>query len=131
MRGGGLCQRILTRLGAVLACLAGCGDPPVCAREVSIVFQQTAITADVDDITPGVQSDIRIRTTLLEGEIVSLEIFSGDGAPRGAFSRPVNSDGDVVFHDVTVTMPRAILRATARGLCGEGSAEVTLDVLIR
>lgn len=108
----------------------GCGDPPVCLGQVFVVFQQTSITADVDDITPGVQSDIRIRTSLAEREVVSLDIFDAGGAPHGTFSRPVDVDGSVVFRDVSVPTPRVMLRATGRGMCGEGSNQVTIDVVV-
>src|SRR6185436_8237608 len=133
MRGGGLCSGIMATLAWTLAwgCLApsaGCGDPPLCQSEVFVAFQQTVITVDTNDAAPGVQTDIHLRTSLEEGEQVTLEVFGEDGSPQGESKVPVGADGSAVFVGVSVPVPRAVLRATAQGLCGRGTDEITVDV---
>src|SRR5262249_8950985 len=106
---------------------AGCGDPPQCQSEVFVAFQQAVITSAAG--APLVaQMDIHIRTSLEEGEPVTLEVFAADGTAYGTITRLAGAGGRVLFVGVPVPAPRAVLRATARGLCGEGSDEITLDV---
>lgn len=130
MLGGGLCPRILAvSLGLIGVCAGGACDPPLCPSEVSVAFQQTAITSDLDPAAAGVQTDIHIRTSLQEGELLSLEVLSGDGTPHGTLSTAVAADGSAVFTAVSVPEPRVVLRATARGSCGIGRDEIAVDVL--
>lgn len=130
MRGGGLCQTILTvSVWATLLNCVGCGDPPLCQTEVFVAFEQTMITADVDAIAPGVQTDVHVRTSLLQGDVVDLEVFDSDGARLGSSAAAASADGRVVFTGVSVPSPSVVLRATGRGVCGEGSDEITVDVL--
>lgn len=130
MRGVGLCLcpriltvSILTGLGSL-----GCGDPPLCQRDVFVAFEQTAITTDVDAAAPGVQTDIQIRSSLQEGDVVTLEVLGVDGTALGSVAGPAAADGSVVFAGVLVPVPRVVLRATGRGTCGEGRDEIMVDV---
>lgn len=107
----------------------GCGDPPLCQSDVFVAFGQTMISSDADAAAPGVQTEIHIRTSLLTGEVVTLEVTDPEGASIGTTTAPVGADGSVVFTGVSVPTPRAVLRATGRGTCGEGSDEITVDVL--
>ena len=135
MRGRGLCPGILATLGADLGvfavagmAMAGCGDVPACQSEVFVAFTQTTVTSDADDFAPGVQANIRIRTSLRIGDVVELEILDTGGALQGTVTRGVDRDGIAVFDYVTLPTPRAVLRATGSGLCGRGQDQITIDV---
>jgi len=133
MRGFGLCPRILTTFVWAIAgwgglAGTGCGDPPLCQSEVFVAFQEATIAVDVDAAAPGVQTDIHLRTSLEAGDLVTLEILSTDGTSLGTWIQPVAADGSAEFSDVSVPGPRAVLRATGRGTCGEGHDEITADV---
>src|SRR4029079_11838006 len=128
MRGGGAFPRILGPLGIGWVCF-GCGDVPLCQREVFIAFQQTVITADVDSVAPGVQTEIQVRSSLREGEIVVLDVLDPDGAELGRYAEPVDRDGNIAFAGVSVPTPRVTLRASGRGTCGEAHDEITIDVI--
>ena len=76
----------VSRLGvlAVLSCaLAVACDDPVCPSEVFVAIQTSQVVVDSDAVAPGIQTSVRVRTSLDEGEQVTLEIFSGFDAPLG------------------------------------------------
>jgi len=108
---------------------AACGDPPLCQSDVFVAFRQTIISTDVDTAAPGVQTDIHIRTSLQGGDVVTLEVLGTDGTSVGKATGPTSPDGSVVFTGVSVPTPRVVLRAIGRGTCGEGSDEITVDVM--
>ena len=124
LRGGGLCPRIL--IASALAA-AGCGEA-VCQSEVFLAFTQTPITTDIDDFAPGVQTNVRIRTSLAVGDIVTLEIADMTGTVQTTVKRAVDVDGIAAFDYVTVPTPRVVLRATGIGQCGIGRDEISVDV---
>src|SRR5512140_2891589 len=130
MRGVGLClcPRILTVSVLMSAGSIGCGDPPLCQSDVVVAVDQTLIASDVDAAVPGVQTDIRIRSSLQEGDVITLEVLGVDGTSFGSVAAPAAADGSVVFAGVSVPVPRVVLRATGRGTCGEGRDEITVDV---
>jgi hypothetical protein len=107
---------------------SGCEDLPLCRSEVSVAFDQTVISVDLDAVAPGVQTQIRVRTSLRELEMVTLEVEDADGATLGTYTRRVASDGSALFSDIAVSAPRVTLHATARGTCGEGDDEITVEV---
>ncbi|HEY0479290.1 MAG TPA: hypothetical protein VGD37_17345 [Kofleriaceae bacterium] len=133
MRGRGSYRAILAT-----SALMGCGDTPLCDREVFVAFVQTPIAIDVDGFTPGVQTNVRIKTSLHTGDLVTLEIVdpagpSGPGDSAGerlldTVARAVDDDGAAAFYYVTVPPPRVTLRAAGRGICGEARDEITIDV---
>lgn len=108
---------------------AGCGDPPLCQSDVFVAFRQTMIAADGDAVAPGVQTDVHLRTSLAAGDLVTLEVLAEDGTSLGTIAAPAAADGSVSFTGVSVPAPRAVLRATGRGTCGEGRDEIAVDVL--
>jgi hypothetical protein len=132
MRGGGLTPGILTAsalaAAGLVAGLAGCGDPPLCAGDVFVAFAQTHVTTDLDAFAPGVQTNVQVRTSLGLGDTVTLEILDAGGAVVGTASRAVGRDGVAEFEDVTVPASRATLRATGSGTCGDGQDEIMVDV---
>jgi len=122
---GRLCPGILAS-SALLG--AGCDGVALCEAPVSVAFAPTQITSDLDSFAPGVQTDLRVRTSLFVGEIVTLEVLDTDGMPLTTVSRGVDAQGEAEFDDVTVPTPQVVLRASGRGTCGESRAEITRDV---
>jgi hypothetical protein len=122
---GRLCPGILAG-SALLG--AGCDGVPLCGSPVFVTFAPTKITTDLDSFAPGVQTDVRVRTSLLVGDVVTLEVLDIDGTPLSTVSRGVDARSEAVFDDVTVPTPQVVLRASGRGICGEGHDEITADV---
>jgi hypothetical protein len=122
---GGLCPGILAG-SALLG--AGCDGVPLCRSEVSVAFAPTQIATDIDSFAPGVQTDVRVQTSLLVGDVVTLEVLDAGGTSLGTVSRGVDAQGDAEFDNVTVPTPRVVLRASGQGICGEGHDEITVDV---
>ena len=67
MRGPAVCA------GIVVSAF-GCGDPPLCPSEVFVAIQESQIASDADAAAPGIQTDVHIRTSLREGELLTLEV---------------------------------------------------------
>ena len=108
---------------------AGCGDPPLCQSDVFVAIQTSTIVEDIDPVAAGVQADIRVRTSLSEGELVTLEVLDANGDATSTARQPVDPDGYVVFSATSVDTPRTTLHAFATSVCGEGSDQVSIDVL--
>jgi hypothetical protein len=107
---------------------AGCDGVPLCRSEVFVAFEPTQIADDIDGFAPGVQTDVRVRTSLLVGDVVTLEVLDGGKISLSTVSRGVDAHGEAEFDDVTVPTPRVVLRASGRGVCGEGHDEIEVDV---
>lgn len=122
---GGLCPGILAG-SALLG--AGCDGVPLCRSPVSLAFAPTQITTDIDGFAPGVQTDVRLTTSLLVGDVVTLDVLDIDGTSLSTSARAVDPRGEVEFDDVTVPTPQVVLRASGRGICGAGHDEITVDV---
>jgi hypothetical protein len=122
---GRLCPGILAG-SALLG--AGCDGVPLCRSAVFVAFAPTQITTDLDSFAPGVQTDVRVRTSLLVGDVVTLEVLDTDGMQLSTVSRGVDAQSEVAFDNVTVPTPKVVLRASGRGICGEGHDEITADV---
>jgi hypothetical protein len=122
---GRLCPGILAG-SALLG--AGCDGVPLCRAPVFIAFAPMQITADLDGFAPGVQTDVRLTTSLQVGDVVTLDVLSIDGMPLSTISRSVDPEGEVEFDAVTVPTPEVVLRARGQGVCGIGHDEVALDV---
>ncbi|MBA3538758.1 MAG: hypothetical protein H0T79_03955 [Deltaproteobacteria bacterium] len=122
--------RALAGIASVIALgsgLVACGDPLLCKSDVFVALQTTDITTDFDT-APGVQGDLRIRTSLTEGEIVEITILDADGHVSSTSSAAVDALGNATIR-ATFPLPRVTVRARAVSLCGEGRDEVTIDVL--
>jgi hypothetical protein len=122
---GGLCPGILAS-SALLG--AGCDGVALCRAPVSVAFAPTQITTDIDRFAPGVQTDVRVRTSLFAGEVVTLDVLDTGGTLLTTVSREVDAQGEAEFDDVTVPTPQVVLRASGRGICGESRDEITVDV---
>jgi hypothetical protein len=107
---------------------AGCDGVPLCRSPAFVTFAPIQITTDLDSFAPGVQTDVRVRTSLLIGDVVTLEVLATDGTRLSTESLAVDAQGQVAFDDVTVPTPRVVLRASGRGVCGEGHDEIPVDV---
>ena len=95
-----------------------------------VAFAPIQITTDLDSFAPGVQTDVRVRTSLLLAEIVTLDVLATDGTRLSTESLAVDAQGEAAFNDVTVPTPRVVLRASGRGVCGEAQDEITADVAV-
>lgn len=122
---GGLCPGILAS-SALLG--AGCDGVPLCRSAVFVAFAPTQITTDIDSFAPGVQTDVRVQTSLLVGDTVTLDVLATGGTVLSTISRGVDAQGGAAFDEVTVPTPQVVLRASGHGICGEGHDEITLDV---
>jgi hypothetical protein len=109
---------------------AGCGDEILCDSSPLVVIQAptSAISADVDSVAPGVQTDVHVRSTLLPADELELIVLDGAGAMVTTLVQPVGAGGMTVFPGVTVPEPRARLRAVGRSECGHAEDELELDV---
>jgi hypothetical protein len=121
MRGPAVCA------GLVVSAF-GCGDPPLCPSEVFVAIQESQVASDGDTAAPGIQTDVHIRTSLREGELLTLEVIDNSGAVTSVISAPVDASGNVTFPAVTVPEPVVTLRATGDSVCGRGEDQVTLDI---
>ncbi|HEX3760651.1 MAG TPA: hypothetical protein VHW23_18175 [Kofleriaceae bacterium] len=122
---GGLCLGILASSALPGA---GCNGVPLCRAPVFVAFAPTQITTDLDSFAPGVQTDVRVESSLLVGDTVTLEVLDTGGTVLSSISRGADMQGGVEFDDVTVPTPKVVLRAMGRGVCGEGHDQITLDV---
>ena len=73
---------------------AGCDGVPLCRAPVFVMFAPTKITTDLDSFAPGVQTDVRVRTSLLVGDVVTLEVLDPDGTPLSTLSRGVDAQSE-------------------------------------
>jgi hypothetical protein len=119
----------VNRLGAVaIAALAlGCGDPPICESDVFIAIQTSEVAIDTDVSADGVQGDIRVRTSVDEGETVTLEVFSGDQR-EGTATATTDAMGVAIFKNIDLPSPAARLRASVDVFCGDAVDEITIPV---
>ncbi len=74
------------------------------------------------------QTDVRLATSLLVGDLVTLDVLTIGGMPLSTTSRAVDAQGEVEFDDVTVPTPEVVLRASGQGVCGIGHDEITVNV---
>lgn len=107
---------------------AGCGGTALCQTEVVVRLVPAQNTQDLDSFAPGVQTSVRVETTLFVGDLVTLEVLDVSGTSLATQSRAVDADRGAEFDYVTVPAPRAVLRATGEGVCGRAEDEVTIEV---
>ncbi|HEY5920715.1 MAG TPA: hypothetical protein VIV11_03550 [Kofleriaceae bacterium] len=105
--------------------LAGCGDGPICPSDVFVVIQTARVVTDADPVTEGVQAQIPIRTSLAEGEEVTLAIVEDDEVTSSS-TLAVDAAGNAVFV-VDITSATLTLRAAIETPCGSDTDEVTLE----
>jgi hypothetical protein len=121
----------LAPAAALAVTLAGCGDAILCDSSPLVVIQAptSAITVDGDPAAPGVQVDVRVRSTLLPADGLELVVLDAAGAEVATLRMPAGAGGSTVFPGVTLPSPRATLRATGRSACGLADDEVELEVV--
>lgn len=104
--------------------LIACGDEPICPSDLFVALQTSQISVDTDAVAPGVQADIRVRTSLSEGEEVTLDV---DGS---ILTTTVDATGLATFEDVTVNTPATRIRASVSVFCGDASDELLIPVTV-
>lgn len=121
----------LAPAAALAVTLAGCGDAILCDSSPLVVIQAptAAITVDGDPVAPGVQTDVRVRSTLLPEDGLELVVLDAAGAEVATLRMPAGAGGSTVFPGVTLPSPRATLRATGRSACGLADDEVEIEVV--
>jgi len=112
--------------------VAGCGDGVICDSSPLVVIQAptSAVAVDADATAAGVQTDVRVRSSLLPGDEIELIVLDGAGVEAARARLPLDDDGQAVFAAVTVPGPRATLRAIGRSRCGSAEDQVDLDVSV-
>ena len=116
---------------AIVSCLfVACSDPPLCESDVVVVIRSptSSVTSDLDAVATGVQTPVEVRTNLLAGTSIQLDILDASQTVVGTESASVDATGVASFASVTVPSPTVTLRATGTDLCGIGQDSVTLDV---
>src|SRR5437588_640595 len=91
---------------ALIALVAGCGDPALCTSDFRIAIDTPhTVTADLDPIAAGVQTVVEVETSLRAGEEVLLQILDSTGAIVSSSSSAVDAAGVAIFDSVTVPAP--------------------------
>lgn len=111
----------------------GCGDGPICASEIVVLFSSMS---DGDDITmddstaPGVQVDVPVRSNLKQGERVTLTLIDESGEVAGTLETTSDANGDALFDDVNMPFGPVTLQVLASSdKCGAGMDEVQVNVV--
>ncbi|MBA2539037.1 MAG: hypothetical protein H0V17_05330 [Deltaproteobacteria bacterium] len=115
---------------SLFALVTACGDEPVCPSDVFVAIQTSQVSGDVDAAAPGIQTDIRVRTSLVDGEAVTLEVFSSTNLRLGVSTATVDDTGVAIFEGVTITGPEARIRASVSVECGDASDELVIPVTV-
>ncbi len=128
-----MAARALAAAGLALASisLAGCSDGIECATGALVLIERPSatVTTDADPLAPGVQTDVVVRSTLAQGEAMSLAVVDGAGATISTTMATAAPGGTVTFAAVTVPLGAVTLRASAVGTCGADADEATIDVI--
>jgi hypothetical protein len=113
------------------ALVAGCNDGIECGTGALVVI--TAPSGDVvHDLAPavdGTQVDVRVRTTLAQGEALSLSVTGATGAEIGTATTTAEADGSAVFAGVTLAPGKSTLSVSAMNGCGQDADSITVNVI--
>src|SRR5688500_4663613 len=129
-----------SRLGAFLPLIAlaaigttGCGDGPICQSEVLVIIQSPSgpVLVDSNLTSDGIQTDVRIRSTVGEGVEVTLEVLDDDEEVIGEATGTTDADGDVTIEDVDLPDGAVQLRAFVdAGECGSDEDIVDVEIAV-
>lgn len=111
----------------LVACAAGCSDA-LCDSSPLVVIQSPVLAIDGDSSTTGVQTDIRVRSTLRSGDELELTVRDSAGETVMTYREPAGGDDTTVFAGVTVPGPRATLEAIGRSECGEARDVIDVEI---
>lgn len=89
-----------------------------------------ALAIDGDSAAPGVQTTVRVRSTLLPTDGLELNVLDADGAVVATHRGLAGEAGLTLFEGVTVPAPRAKLQAIGRSECGTAEDTVEIDVSV-
>jgi FG-GAP repeat len=118
---------------ATLAALGGaaCNDGIQCETGALVLI--TAPTGDVvRDSSPtmdGVQTDVHVRSTLAQGDALTLTVTDFGGATVSTTTATADATGNAVFVDVTLPSGKSTVTVRAMNGCGSDSDSVSLDVV--
>ncbi len=111
------------------ALIAGCGDGPICASDITVIITNPDEGTLIEDTStlPGLQTDVIVRSNLREGDLVELTMRDQFGWPS-VWTAFADADGRAVFS--TVDVPDGPVTMTATGYtdqCGTGEDEIFVD----
>src|SRR4051812_28768966 len=99
---------------AAIALVAGCGEPALCTRDVSLAIETArTIVSDIEPGSDGVQTTVNVATTMGAGATVALDVIDDTGAIVLTLTSTTDIAGVASFGTVTVPAPLAELRAAA------------------
>ncbi len=124
-----MAPRILILLSALG--VTACGDAILCDSTPLVVIQSPSetVTVDGDSAAAGVQTDVRVRSSLLASDGIELIVLDETGAEVMTYRQPAGSGGSTVFAGVTIPGTRARLQAIGRSTCGYAEDEVEVEVV--
>jgi len=118
-------------VACVAAALAGCGDDPICQSEVMVIIQSPSgvIVTDSNVDMAGLQTDVRVRSTVAAGNAITLEVLDDGGDVLTTVTGQTDENGDVTLEDVALADGAARLRASVdAGECGSDEDEVDIEI---
>ncbi|MCE9575553.1 MAG: hypothetical protein K8W52_20545 [Deltaproteobacteria bacterium] len=128
-----MAARAFAAAGLALAStsLVACSDSIQCTTGALVLIERPTgtIATDADPATPGIQTDVVVRSTLAQGEAMSLAVVDGTGATLSTTMATAVAGGSVTFTGVTVPLGAITLRASAVGTCGADDDETAIDVI--
>ncbi len=110
----------------------GCGDGPICQAEVLVIIRSPngIVLTDSNVDMSGVQTDVRISSTVGEGKAIVLTVLGDGDEALGTVTGMTDADGDVVLEDVDLPAGAIALRAAVdAGECGSDEDEISLQVV--
>ncbi len=126
------CAAAAIAVATVMATLAaGCNDGIECGTGALVLI--TSPTGDVvSDAAPtidGTQVDVHVRTTLQQGEALTLSVTDASGMVTATATTTADIDGAAVFTAVTLPGGKATLTVQATDSCGQDSNSITVNVI--
>lgn len=112
----------------ILLLVAACGDAVLCDSSPLVVIQSPALAIDGDSSTEGVQTDVRVRSTLRSGDELELIVRDSAGETVMTYREAASGDDTTVFAGVTVPGPRATLEAIGRSECGDARDSIDVEL---
>lgn len=116
-------------LGGALVALASCNDGIPCPGPalLAITAPSDTIVVDSDASAPGMQTTVRLRSTLPEATPVQLTVVR-DGMVAGAYAGEVDAAGALEIRGVELPLGEVALRASAESACGISNDEIRVIV---
>ncbi|HTJ44210.1 MAG TPA: fibronectin type III domain-containing protein, partial [Kofleriaceae bacterium] len=126
-------SRLAIAIAALVAMpfVASCNDGIECKTGalVLITSPTSDVVRDAVPTTDGVQIDVHARTTLAQGEALTLTVTDFGGAQVGTATTTADEAGNATFVGVTVPPGKSTILVSAMDGCGMDADSVTVTVL--